>query len=281
MRRHTLGFGIAVASIAAAATMPLSASAASSTVVITPINAASKGWIIPVPGNGAVPYGWTGPADSAGGNESLHFGPISSADRLAKFEIEPPETNVPVSDFGGLSFEFQNIAGPTGHIYANAYVDSSANGIGFFGDGTSSTGFYDCRYEFTATNYGSGWNLVQITPSSLPGADNFRINQCAATIGGNVGGRIEFFRINAGDTSVDDAGLVGAFDLVKVTVAGSTTTYDFGVDANGDGVPDTAPPTSKDQCKHGGWASFNNPSFANQGDCVSFIATGGKNPPKG
>jgi hypothetical protein len=30
------------------------------------------------------------------------------------------------------------------------------------------------------------------------------------------------------------------------------------------------PPTDKDQCKNGGWKSFNNPSFKNQGQCVSF-----------
>jgi hypothetical protein len=30
------------------------------------------------------------------------------------------------------------------------------------------------------------------------------------------------------------------------------------------------PPTDKDQCKKDGWKSFNNPSFKNQGDCVSY-----------
>lgn len=50
-----------------------------------------------------------------------------------------------------------------------------------------------------------------------------------------------------------------------------------------------APPTSKDQCKLGGWSSFNTlsftaadngylpvwtPSFANQGTCVSYVETG-------
>jgi hypothetical protein len=40
-----------------------------------------------------------------------------------------------------------------------------------------------------------------------------------------------------------------------------------------------AVPTSKDQCKNGGWRNF--PGFKNQGDCVSFVATGGKNPPAG
>ena len=33
---------------------------------------------------------------------------------------------------------------------------------------------------------------------------------------------------------------------------------------------------SKDQCKNGGWAAFSNPSFKNQGDCVSYSATGGR-----
>ena len=34
------------------------------------------------------------------------------------------------------------------------------------------------------------------------------------------------------------------------------------------------------QCKDGGWKSFGT-LFKNQGDCVSFFATGGKNPPSG
>lgn len=41
------------------------------------------------------------------------------------------------------------------------------------------------------------------------------------------------------------------------------------------------PPTNKDQCKNDGWKTFNNPKFKNQGDCVSFVATGGKNPGAG
>jgi hypothetical protein len=30
-------------------------------------------------------------------------------------------------------------------------------------------------------------------------------------------------------------------------------------------------PTSKEQCKNDGWMNFNNPSFENQGGCVSFV----------
>ncbi|MDD5415872.1 MAG: choice-of-anchor C family protein [Candidatus Daviesbacteria bacterium] len=36
-------------------------------------------------------------------------------------------------------------------------------------------------------------------------------------------------------------------------------------------------PTNKDQCKKGKWEDFG--VFKNQGDCVSFVATGGKNLP--
>jgi hypothetical protein len=41
----------------------------------------------------------------------------------------------------------------------------------------------------------------------------------------------------------------------------------------GDDHPGPAP-TSKDQCKDGGWAAFVLPSFKNQGDCVSHVAKG-------
>ncbi len=45
-------------------------------------------------------------------------------------------------------------------------------------------------------------------------------------------------------------------------------------------VHDAVPfPTSKEQCKNGGWRRF--PGFKNQGDCVSFVAPGGKTPPAG
>lgn len=36
-------------------------------------------------------------------------------------------------------------------------------------------------------------------------------------------------------------------------------------------------PTTKEHCFNGGWKNFT--VFKNQGDCVSFVATKGKNPP--
>ena len=100
---------------------------------------------------------------------------------------------------------------------------------------------------------------------------------------------------------VDTSGYVGPFPPATST---STGTVDLGslpagmhtvsIQAGGTGVGGTcagtitswggmltvttsatsgvvSPPTSKEQCKNGGWQTFDNPSFPNQGQCVSFV----------
>ena len=62
-------------------------------------------------------------------------------------------------------------------------------------------------------------------------------------------------------------------DLLQ-TGGGPLTSGDLSV------VDARALPTSKEQCKNGGWRSFGS-AFRNQGDCVSFVATGGRNRPPG
>jgi hypothetical protein len=56
-----------------------------------------------------------------------------------------------------------------------------------------------------------------------------------------------------------------------------------------DDVEDCLSTSTKDECKDGGWKNFTTGGgghqhhhiFKNQGDCVSFFATGGKNLPAG
>ena len=50
----------------------------------------------------------------------------------------------------------------------------------------------------------------------------------------------------------------GTADLSQITFNGQTQ------------VP-VVSPTSKAQCKHGGWKTFNSPSFKNQGQCISWV----------
>lgn len=46
----------------------------------------------------------------------------------------------------------------------------------------------------------------------------------------------------------------------------NTTTYDFAPEE-----PEPTGPTTKDECKKGGWQTFSDPSFKNQGQCVSHV----------
>ena len=64
----------------------------------------------------------------------------------------------------------------------------------------------------------------------------------------------------------------------QVAITGSAATLTESFTSSLD-QPELISPTGKDQCKHGGWMNY--PQFKNQGDCVSFVATGGKNPPTG
>jgi hypothetical protein len=60
----------------------------------------------------------------------------------------------------------------------------------------------------------------------------------------------------------------GTADVSNITFNGTTE------------VPVVTPKTFA-ECKNGGWKTFTNPAFKNQGDCVSFVATGGRNQPAG
>lgn len=71
-----------------------------------------------------------------------------------------------------------------------------------------------------------------------------------------------------------NSGIVSNADALYVSVLGSRTTFDFEL------TPPPPPrPSSKDDCKNDGWKSYG--VFRNQGDCVSYVATNGKNQPKG
>ena len=68
-----------------------------------------------------------------------------------------------------------------------------------------------------------------------------------------------------------------AFPIGKTTVT-CTASDDTGNKATASFNIFVRLPASKDQCKNGGWRNYGT-TFKSQGDCVSFVATGGKNPP--
>ena len=72
----------------------------------------------------------------------------------------------------------------------------------------------------------------------------------------------------------------GAIESISILIDVEGTADITNITVNGElQVP--TPQAAKDQCKNGGWQNFTSPSFKNQGDCVSYFATGGKNPGNG
>ena len=84
--------------------------------------------------------------------------------------------------------------------------------------------------------------------------------------------------ITTPDGHFADRGRADTFVLTTQPGSGNGTFQETFLSDLGEPLP-TQPtrPTDKDQCKDGGYAAF---GFRNQGDCVSFVATGGKNEPR-
>jgi hypothetical protein len=107
-------------------------------------------------------------------------------------------------------------------------------------------------------------------------------NNVTPTINGNGTATYTFTAATlaaAGNQVPFPTGTITAVDIL-IDVEGTADVSDITVNGVLQ-VPAPSGPTSKDQCKDGGWKTFTNPSFKNQGDCVSFVATGGKNQPSG
>jgi hypothetical protein len=68
----------------------------------------------------------------------------------------------------------------------------------------------------------------------------------------------------------------GTIQSIDILIDVQGTADISNISVNGQAQTPT-PQALKDQCKNGGWQNFTSPKFKNQGDCVSFFATGGTN----
>lgn len=136
----------------------------------------------------------------------------------------------------------------------------------------------------SASNNTPGW------PSN-PGRDPFFVNQSGwytfrHTFQDNGSGILEVVMdvLDSNGTLLHSWTLSDPTDVIGTTVGGNR--YGWFVDSafsflaidnseKFDVVPVVGPPTNKDQCKKDGWKTFNNPTFKNQGDCVSYVQSNG------
>lgn len=150
--------------------------------------------------------------------------------------------------------------------------------------------------------WGGQGSLVLIRPTAIPGsfdvvatsaAESFvtgQLNTFSATIPAQGGDIIGLWAGPNAPGTACAMGIPSATDTfslaplstqpaVGTTLMNLTNAAFARVNISATLVSQPTLPTSKSDCKNGGWQSF--PGFKNQGDCVSFVATGGKNPPSG
>ncbi len=235
--------------------------AADSTVVVTGDTSAGEnqpGWLFNRDEDTDTPFEFNSDEASIGAG-SLYVLPIG-ANPSDKF-IAENFLATPVSLVNALSYDFliaeSGDADDAEQFYLNVYanIDDSDN-------------YYDCRFDYVPSEGSTSeftTFVVNVTdaPTAVTKHGSSTIVACPATLAEMpVGSYVRAFAINVGDTSDNDTGLAGYLDNVVVDLDDEITTYDF---------EPVLSPVSKDECKKGGWMSFNSPSFKNQGQCVSYV----------
>jgi hypothetical protein len=171
-----------------------------------------------------------------------------------------------LSSVTDLSYYTKNVGGPD--IAAPSYQ------LIVLLNGTSS-GFTTLVYEpYQNGTVATGtWQQWDVDQGQFWSSRSFTEGTCSVTAGA---GGAPFYTLAGLQATCPDAVVVGfgvnigtfnpGYNVYTDGVTFNDTTYNFELD------PVVPPgPTDKDQCKNGGWATFTNPTFKNQGDCVSYV----------
>lgn len=239
---------------------------AATTVLITGNTAAGEnqpGWLFNRDLGTSTPFEFNTDQASIGVG-SLYVQPIG-ATALNKF-VGENFVQTPIANVNSISYDFRIGSGGTSADEEEFYMNVYAN----FGVSDDNK-FYDCRYNVVPT-VGSTAGFTTVTfdptqayPVTTRGGASASPFVCPAVPADmdllSAGSNIRMFALNVGDTSANDVGVDGYLDNVVVNLDSDVTTYDF---------EPALTPVTKNECKNGGWATFNSPFFKNQGQCVSY-----------
>jgi len=180
------------------------------------------------------------------------LGPTSNC-AAAGVDIITPLEGSSVSAVTELNFDYKT----GGHCGAGApRFNLALDGAG--------TAFLGCSGSGGVhTDLGNGWTHVEFNSAAIT---------AAVVLAGGTPASV-----------LDDLYII--FDEGSDTPSGGTigtagTVYIDNISLNGDVVGSPTGPLSQNDCKKGGWVNLTDDeghSFRNQGDCVSFVSTGGRN----
>ena len=153
------------------------------------------------------------------------------------------------------------------------------------------------EYEITAGDCGSGSPRFQLNIADDPGPSNVFVyigpfpNYTGCGTGpGNTGNLVETTEARFDVTQIEcvvapanafyatyeeAAACIGDRTVEGIQLVVDNGNIEVVVDPEVAVDAEVGPPTTKDQCKNCGWATFNTPrTFKNQGDCIQFVNTG-------
>jgi hypothetical protein len=187
----------------------------------------------------------------------------TAAAALTPWTFDPGNTGCPSSSYSGGVLHLVKNCATTTNASAGASI-TGAEGQAFSSASFTLANAGQCqggspRFNVVTSNgtstttYFLGCNNVTPTANG-DGTATYTFD--AASIAA-AGGQVPFpaGTITSADVLID---VQGVADLSNITLNGQAQ------------VPVTTP-TSKQQCKHGGWKTFTSPAFKNQGQCVSWF----------
>ena len=256
--------------------------------VILPGHALAAGVVTVTPADLGTSWDWSG---LGAGTGAFVAGPASPPLGVGSFEMTTAVENVDkstlvtsdftgdrLSDLSALSYwTYRSSASTSASFTAPSvniaiFTNADGPGTGFatlvfeplyaFGNGAIQDDVWQAWDTFapTQTAFAGGWWVTRQVGALCPSA-------CYADFATIVANAPDATILSVGlNVGRGPASFIGAVDGLSLTMAGETTTYDF--------EPLRA---DKAGCKDGGWVDFVAPTFRNQGDCVSWVTTGGRN----
>jgi hypothetical protein len=263
-----MGNGIRVRAVAAlallaAVALALAAAAAAATVVVTQN---SNSWA-PMSATAGGAYRFTEEYDAPPGLGEGSLELTTNLTTTAKSDYWTfAHAGTPLADVDTLSywtFQSEDVQPP--HAAVSYQVQIDANGLA--AEGGFTTLVYE-PYQNGAVVKGV-WQQWDVDNGQFWSSRTFVSGTCVLAAGA---GGAPFYNLALLKTLCPDAVVLGigvnigsnnpGYTVATDGVTFNDTTYDFELGRR---------PSSKDECKNGGWQDFDDPAFKNQGDCVSFV----------
>lgn len=276
MKKILTGFFLLVTAVL----ISTSSALAATTVVVTPSN--TQGWsTADTTTGGAVNY--INDATSPFPTGALQLTTDSTTSAKAQY-MKYLTTGTPLSDVTTLGYQTKQVSASFDQGDPSYQLPVYLNG------GTSgfTTLVYEPYQNGTVTN--GDWQSWNVAGGQFWSSRSVTCSNGSVVAGG---GGAPFYTLSDIQTMCPQAVVIGygvnvgsnnpSYNVETDGFIFNDTTYDFELVAptatpsptvspsiTPSPSPVIGPPTNKDECKDNGWRTFNNPTFRNQGECVSY-----------